>query len=171
MLTTERLTLVPHAPEHFEAYAEFWGKDPGHFLRSLAPMRREDAWARLLRNYGHWTHYAWGPFLGFDQSGMLVVDAGYADCRRGLGPRFDGLPEGMWKVDLDAQGWGLATEAMAAITSWFDAAHRPERTVCMIDPDNLVSIRVAQKLGFTEFERATYKDVPIVLFERVIAPR
>jgi RimJ/RimL family protein N-acetyltransferase len=79
-------------------------------------------------------------------------------------------PEGMWKVDLDAQGWGLATEAMTAITTWFDSA-RPGRTVCMIDPDNLVSIRVASKLGFIEFERTTYKDTPIVLFERLTAPR
>jgi RimJ/RimL family protein N-acetyltransferase len=166
MLTTERLTLVPHAPEHFDAYAEFWGKDPGHFLRSLAPMRPEDAWARLLRHFGHWQHYGWGAFLGFDDSGKLVVDAGYNDCRRGLGPRFDGAPEGMWKVDLDAQGWGLATEAMAAITDWFDATHRPPLSVCMIDPDNLASVRVANKLGFAEFERTTYKDVPIILFER-----
>ena len=170
MLSTDRLTLVPHTPEHFEAYAEFWGKDPGHFLRSLAPMRPEEAWGRLLRNFGHWTHYGYGPFLGFDQTGKLVVEAGYADFRRGLGPRFDTSPEGMWKVDSDAQGWGLATEAMNAITGWFDGV-QPGRTVCMIDPDNLVSIRVANKLGFAEFERTSYKDVPVILFERIIAPR
>jgi RimJ/RimL family protein N-acetyltransferase len=40
-----------------------------------------------------------------------------------------------------------------------------------LDPDNLVSIRVAQKLGFVEYERASYKDVPVILFERVTAPR
>jgi RimJ/RimL family protein N-acetyltransferase len=57
---------------------------------------------------------------------------------------------------------------MAAITSWFDGV-QPGRSVCMIDPDNLVSIRVASKLGFTEFERTSYKDVPIVLFERLPA--
>jgi hypothetical protein len=41
----------------------------------------------------------------------------------------------------------------------------------MIDPDNLVSIRVASKLGFTEFDRSNYRDTPIVLFERISAPR
>jgi hypothetical protein len=69
MLTTERLTLVPHKPEHFEAYAEFWSKDPGHFLRSLAPMRPEVGWSRLLRNFGHWEHFGWGALLGFDHTG------------------------------------------------------------------------------------------------------
>lgn len=167
MLTTERLTLVPHAPEHFDDYAAFWAKDPGYFLRGLAPMRTEDAWARILRFHGHWQHFGWGPFLGYDDAGKLVVDAGYADNRRGLGARFDSAPEGMWKVDLDAQGWGLATEAMAAVTSWLDQTHRPARTVCLIHPDNLASIRVAGKLGFAEFERTTYKDGPVAMFERL----
>ena len=87
MLTTERLTLVPHQPEHFDAYADFWGKDPGHFLRSLAPMHPADAWTRLLRHFGHWTAFGYGPFLCFDRDGRLVAEAGYADFRRGVGLR------------------------------------------------------------------------------------
>lgn len=167
MLTTERLTLVPHEPKHFDAYAEFWGKDPGHFLRSLAPMHPADAWTRLLRHYGHWTAFGYGPFLCFNADNKLVAEAGYADFRRGVGAHFDGVPEGMWKVDLAAQGKGYATEAMAAITQWFDTTHKPPRTVCMIDPANEPSIRVATRLGFTEFTRTAYRDAPIVLFERV----
>ncbi len=167
MLTTERLTIVPHRPEHFDAYAEFWGKDPGHFLRSLAPMHPSDAWTRLLKHYGHWDAFGYGPFLGFDAAGTLVIEAGYEDFRRAVGPQFDGVPEGMWKVDLAAQGKGYATEAMTAITQWFDTAHTPPRTVCMIDPANAPSIRVATRLGFTEFARSDFRDAPVVLFERV----
>lgn len=167
MLTTARLKLVPHAPEHFAAYAEFWGKDPGHFLRSLAPMHPADAWTRLLRHYGHWTAFGYGPMLCFDADDKLVAEAGYADFRRGVGPQFDGVPEGMWKVDLVEQGKGYATEVMTAITQWFDAMHKPPRSVCMIDPANIASIKVAERIGFIEFERTTYRDSPIVLFERV----
>jgi RimJ/RimL family protein N-acetyltransferase len=167
MLGTARLTLVPHRPEHFEAYAQFWGRDPGHFLRSLAPMHPADAWTRLLRHFGHWTAFGYGPFLGFDKSGVLVVEAGFADFRRGVGESFDGVPEAMWKVDLAEQGKGYATEAMAAITQWFDTTQRDKRTVCMIDPANAPSIGVASRLGFREFDRTTYRDAPIVLFERV----
>ena len=167
MLTTERLTIVPHRPEHFEAYAQFWGKDPGHFLRSLAPMHPADAWTRLLRPFGHWTAFGYGPFLCFDKSNVLVAEAGYADFRRGVGERFDGVPEGMWKVDLATQGQGYASEAMAAITQWFDATQSAPRSVCMIGPANEPSIRVARRLGFREFERSGYRDSPVVLFERV----
>lgn len=169
MLQTARLKLVPHAPEHFDAYAEFWSKDPGPFLRSLAPMHQSDAWTRLLRHYGHWTAFGYGPFLGFDENNVLVAEAGYLDFKRGVSARFDGVPEAMWKIDLEQNGKGLATEAMAAITQWFDARAIAPRSVCMIDPGNLASIRVAARLGFVEFERTLYRGSPIVLFERVRA--
>ena len=166
MLTTKRLRLVPHAPEHFEAYAEFWAKDPGPFLRGLAPMHQSDAWTRLLRHYGHWTAFGYGPFLGFDENNVLVAEAGYLDFKRGVSERFDGVPEGMWKIDLAYNGQGLATETMAAITAWYDARRIAPRAVCMIDPANTASIKVAQRLGFTEFGRTTYRDTPVILFER-----
>ena len=167
MLSTERLTLVPHRPEHFDDYAEFWSKDPGHFLRSLAPMHPADAWTRLLRHFGQWTAYGWGPFLCFDIGGTLVAEAGYAEFRRGVGPQVDGVPEGRWKVDLAAQGKGYATEVMAAITDWFDASQAPPRTVCMIEPGNDASIRVATRLGFRAFGSADYRGSPVTLYERV----
>jgi RimJ/RimL family protein N-acetyltransferase len=167
MLTTERLTLVPHHPDHFDAYAEFWRKDPGPFLRHLAPMNQADAWTRLLRHFGHWAAFGYGPFLGFDQAGRLIVEAGYLDFRRGVGSRFDGVPEGMWKIDLAVAGQGYATEALAAITNWFDAQAIAPRSVCMIDPGNEPSIRVANRLGFREFDRIDYRDTPVVLFERM----
>lgn len=167
MLTTARLRLVPHDPSHFDAYAAFWGKDPGHFLRSLAPMHPADAWTRLLRHYGHWTAFGYGPFLCFDENDVLVAEAGYADFRRGVGAHFDGVPEGMWKVDLATQGKGYGGEAMGAITQWFDATQPAARSVCMIDPANEPSIRVARRLGFTEFGRTGYRDSPVILFERL----
>ena len=167
MLETSRLTLVPHLPDHFEAYAEFWSKDPGPFLRSLAPMHPGDAWTRLLRHFGHWTAFGYGPFLCFDAAGRLVAEAGYADFRRGVGPRFDGAPEGMWKVDRAAQGKGYATEAMAAITAWFDTTGQASRSVCMIDPANDASIRVAMRLGFHRFDSVDYRGSAVDLFDRV----
>ena len=171
MLKTARLTLVPHDPTHFEVYAAMWAKEPGHFLRSMAPMRPEDAWSRLLRFAGHWATLGYGLFLGFDSSGRLVGEAGFADFHRGLGSRFDGVPEGMWKIETDVQGHGFASEAMAAISVWLDETHDLPRTVAMIDPGNAASIRVATKLGFIEMERTVYRDAPILLLERLSRKR
>jgi len=38
--------------------------------------------------------------------------------------------------------------------------------VAIIDKDNLPSIRVAERNGFSVWERATYRDAPILLFRR-----
>jgi len=59
---------------------------------------------------------------------------------------------------------GYATEAMTAVLAWAGPAH--PRTVCIIDPDNFASLRVAAKLGYREIGRADYKAQPIVVFER-----
>jgi RimJ/RimL family protein N-acetyltransferase len=37
----------------------------------------------------------------------------------------------------------------------------------MIAPENVASLRVAEKLGYREFARADYKGSPSVLFRRV----
>jgi RimJ/RimL family protein N-acetyltransferase len=62
---------------------------------------------------------------------------------------------------------GYATEAMTAVLAWAGPAH--PRTVCIIDPDNLASLRVAARLGYREIGRVDYKGQPILVFERVAA--
>jgi RimJ/RimL family protein N-acetyltransferase len=47
-----------------------------------------------------------------------------------------------------------------------DARGRPPRTVCLIAPENVASLRVAAKCGFREVARATYKGTETLLFER-----
>ena len=51
-------------------------------------------------------------------------------------------------------------------TGWGATHFGARRTVCLINPENLASIRVAQKCGYREFARATYKGQPTLLFER-----
>lgn len=63
-------------------------------------------------------------------------------------------------------GRGFAREAMAAVLDWADANLPGRRIMCMIEPDNIASIRLAETLGFVEIERAEYKGGATVLFER-----
>ena len=41
--------------------------------------------------------------------------------------------------------------------------------VCIIDPDNTPSLRVAERCGFHEYARTTYKGEAIILLERLPA--
>ena len=131
------------------------------------PSTREESWARLLRYGGLW------PLLGF---GYWVIEekatrrfageAGFADFKRALEPSFGDAPEAGWTVAPWAHGKGFATEAVQAAIGWADASLSSPRTVCMIDPQNVTSINVAQKCGYREFERTTFREKPIILFER-----
>lgn len=168
MIETSRLRLRPHALEDFEAwYAIF--SDRALFQFIAAPqLSREDGWNRLLRYAGHWSLFGYGMFAVFDKAtDTLVGDVGLADFHRGLGERFDGIPEASWIIARAAQGRGLAAEAVAACHGWIDRTHAPTRTVCLINPDNAPSLRIADRFGYRAFGNCLYKDAPCVMLERL----
>lgn len=168
MLETSRLLLRPPRVADFERYLPLWHKSemaaaPGPNL-SLNP---EEVWARLLRFVGHWAHFGYGLFLVEDfESHELIGEVGFAHFHRGMGARFDAVPEAAWRVLARRRKRGIAVEGMQAAISWFEQTVRPERTVCMIHPSNAASLTVAGRLGFHEFERAPYKERTVILLER-----
>jgi RimJ/RimL family protein N-acetyltransferase len=76
------------------------------------------------------------------------------------------MPELGWVLAPDAQGKGYATEGVGAAVAWGDAHVARSRSFCIIHPEHLASIRVAQKCGFTEFARPFYQTEPTILFTR-----
>jgi RimJ/RimL family protein N-acetyltransferase len=135
------------------------------------PQNGEDNFNRLLRYAGQWALLGRGLFaIEESASGELVGEAGLADFHRDLGADFDGFPEAAWMIARRAAGQGYATEAVLAITRWYERAFGVGRAVCIIDPDNIASLRVAAKLGFTPFREALYKGRTVILHERVPAP-
>lgn len=125
--------------------------------------------ARLLRNGGSWSLYGYGTFMVRRRGGggEIIGNCGIFHSWRGLGEDFDDNPEGGWILGEDAMGHGIAREAMEAALAWFDRAHGLRRTVCMIDPNNAASIRLAEKLGYTAMRDVEFNAEPVRLFERV----
>ncbi|GAB2724804.1 GNAT family N-acetyltransferase [Kitasatospora kifunensis] len=74
-----------------------------------------------------------------ERPGHVRPDAGEAE----LGYMF--LPQ--------AWGRGYATEACAAALDWFSDTHPGEPVVLSAQTANVASLRIAEKLGFTEVER------------------
>ena len=61
-------------------------------------------------------------------------------------------------------GQGLGTEAALAIRDYAWQQLGLDRLICIIEPDNYPSIRVAQKIGMT-YERATViMDIPVGIY-------
>ena len=171
-LMTERLVLRGHVPEDLDDCAALWA-DPV-VTRHIGgkPFSAEESWAKVLRYIGHWSALGFGYWAVHDKvSGRFVGEVGFADFKREIVPSFAGAPEMGWVLAPWAHGRGLATEAVSAAQSWLDERSGGARTVCIIDPDNAASFRVAAKGGYVEWARTTYRGGPAVLFERVPRPR
>lgn len=167
VLVTERLELwrplaadLPdlHAMMQHEVTRRFFGA----WEATLADMH-----ARLLRNVGSWSLYGYGTFMVRERGKATIIgNCGVFHSWRGLGEDFDDQPEAGWIVAADKARQGYAGEAMTAVFAWFDAAHGPRRTVCMIDPANTASIRLADRFGYKPLRDAEFGGEPIRLFER-----
>ena len=167
ILETERLTLRGHRPDDFRACSLMWA-DPNvtRYIREK-PFSEEESWSRLLRYAGHWVVLGFGYWAVVEkESAQFVGEVGFADYKREIKPSLEGTPEIGWVLALHAHGRGYATEAVRAVTAWGDAHFGAARTACIIDPDNLASIRVAVKCGYRESQPATYKGQPTRVFVR-----
>jgi RimJ/RimL family protein N-acetyltransferase len=109
-------------------------------------------WFRMLRYAGMWALLGFGYWLFQDkESGRFVGEGGLADMRRGIAG-LEGVPEMGWAVRPYAAGKGYATEAGQAICHWADTVLATPSLRCIIEPANLASIRVAEKIGFSVIE-------------------
>lgn len=169
-LRTDRLRLRPNVRDDAGPLTALW-QDPivVRFFGGV-PMPAEDCWHRLQRAVGHWALNGYGMWAVEElESGMFVGQAGLFEGRRGLGPGFDDAPEAGWAFMPAAHGKGYAREAMRAALRWTESELGVARTVCIIDPENLPSIRTAQALGYRQFGDCIYKEKPLLMFERPAA--
>jgi len=167
VLETERLRLRGHSLSDFEPMMAMWGDPQVTRFIGGKPSTQEEVWSRLLRYIGHWAALGFGYWAVEDKAtGAFVGEVGFADFKRDLEPSFEGIPELGWGLGTWAHGKGYATEAVRAAAEWGDTHFKGARMVCMIAPENVASIRVAEKSGFKPFAETFYKGSPSLLFER-----
>jgi RimJ/RimL family protein N-acetyltransferase len=166
VLETARLTLRPFRGDDVDAQAAMMG-DPVVMTHLGGRLPREDAWRKLLCGAAQWSLFGYG-YWAVERRGdkRLIGQVGFADFKRDMTPRIEGLPEMGWLFAADTFGQGYASEAVAAGLVWIDGALAPGQTVAIIDEANHASIRVAEKAGFATREPATYRDQPILIFRR-----
>jgi RimJ/RimL family protein N-acetyltransferase len=170
VLRTERLTLRGHTLTDFPSYAAMWADPVVTRFIGGAPMSEEDAWAKFLRVAGHWALLGYG-FWAIEENatGRRVGEAGIINMKRDMHPAFHGVPEIGWGLLPEVHGRGYATEAVGAILIWAEGHFGRVRMVCIIDPENGPSLRVAARCGFRECARTIYRGEPTILLERLPA--
>jgi RimJ/RimL family protein N-acetyltransferase len=172
VIEAERVILRGHCLGDFDAHAAMWADPVVTRYVGGKPFTREEAWARYLRYAGSWAVLGFG-FWAVEEKATrrLIGSAGFHDLRRDIVPSLEGVPEAGWGLVPCCQGKGLATEVVRAMHEWGDTVFAGGRTVCIIDPRNAASLRVAEKCGYREVLRTTYRGDPTVLFERLSGAR
>ena len=167
LLETERLRLRAHRPDDHAGCLAIWS-DP-QVIRYIGgqPSSSEDAWKRVLRYAGLWSLLGYGYWAIEEKiSGRYIGDIGHADFKRDVVPALEGMLECGWVLAPHAHGKGYATEALLAIVAWAQAHLDAPPMACIIAPDNLASIRVAEKAGFRLWQNTTYHGDATVVFIR-----
>ena len=167
VIETARLVLRAHRMDDFRDCAAMWAHPEVVRYIGGRPFSAEEVWARLLRYVGHWQWMQFGYWAIEEKAtGAFAGELGFAEFKRELEPPILGFPEIGWALAPHAHGRGYATEAIRAAVAWGDSHFGPVRTVCLIHPGNLRSIRVAEKCGYREFQRTTYRGQATIVFER-----
>jgi RimJ/RimL family protein N-acetyltransferase len=167
VIETERLRMRGHRVEDFEECVSMWAAPEVTRYTTGKPLTREEVWARLLRYLGHWDVMGFGYWVIEEKAtGAFVGELGFVDWKREVEPSLEGMAEMGWILVPCAHGKGYATEAALAAIAWSEKNLDGTKVVCMIDPANTASIRVAEKIGFREYARTSYKGMPTILFER-----
>jgi len=167
VIETERLKLRGHRVDDFDDCAAMWADPAVTRYIGGKPSTGEEVWARLLRYVGHWSLLGFGYWAIEDRAtGRFIGELGFADFKRSIEPPIGDVPELGWALASSMHGKGYATEAVRAAVAWGEAHFVPAHTVCIIDPENRPSIRVAEKCGYREFRRTTYKGKPTIMFMR-----
>jgi RimJ/RimL family protein N-acetyltransferase len=142
---TERLVPRGLQAKDFESFAAMWADpDVTRHLGDGVPRALED------------------PRTSFRRT------AGFNERKRDRGEALAGIPEMGWMFCAGASGKGYATEAVRAALAWGKKHFGAVRIIAIVAPENLASMRVAEKCGFAEFHRGPSAGRARVFFDRIL---
>lgn len=140
VLQTERLTLRrPHRGD-FAPYAGFWAGPRS--VHEDGPRGARAAWEDFAASFGLWS---------IDGIGNWTVEERASGAFAGIvglnHPAHFPEVEIGWTLMDGYEGRGIATEGAQAVLDWTWANTDLPSLVVYVDPENLRSIRVAERLG------------------------
>jgi RimJ/RimL family protein N-acetyltransferase len=144
---TARLTLRRIGRGDEEAFAAVWADpDVWRSLRPGTPFDSQHAVRRFRHHLEHWDTHGFGVWLIDDRS--TGDTAGWAGpSHPDFVPHLGDEIEVGWSLRRPFRGQGFATEAAQAAVSAAREHLQPARLISLIDPANLRSIAVAERLG------------------------
>ncbi|HEV7765216.1 MAG TPA: GNAT family N-acetyltransferase [Thermoanaerobaculia bacterium] len=148
VITTERLLLRMLEESDFEEYAAIHTDPEVTRFTARAHLDRMETWRHLAMIVGAWHLRGFGFWGVFErESGKLVGRVGFWQP--------DGWPdfELGWTMGRLSWGKGYAPEAARACIDYAFNVMGRDHLISLIDPLNVNSIRVAEKIGETLQDR------------------
>lgn len=140
VIETERLTLRPMHYEDWPGYERFMATQRAIYMGG--PFGRAVAWGMFCHDIAQWSLFGHGA--------LMIVERDSGDCvgQVGLnaGPLFPERELG-WMLYSGAEGRGYAFEAASAFKAWAFETLQLATLVSYINPANLPSRRLAERLG------------------------
>jgi RimJ/RimL family protein N-acetyltransferase len=153
---TERLVLRRWRAGDLDPYAAICA-DPVvmRYVGGGEARTREEAAAELAHIDAHWERHGWGLWAAeLRETTELIGFIGLAEPT--FIPELIGSVEVGWRLGRAHWNRGLATEgARAALDAAFGELEL-EQVVSLIHPENVASVRVAEKLGMRDDGRANH---------------
>ena len=139
-LETENLILRPMRAGDWEAYGAFMASDRSRYMGG--PFTPEGAWGVFCADHAQWSFFGVGSLMIEDRAkgetlGNVGINSGPLVPEWELG----------WMVYPGAEGRGIAFEAASALRDWARDQRQLETLVSYIDPENVRSARLAERLG------------------------
>lgn len=162
-LTTQRLVLRPLQMADFAAYAGFLATQRSRFMGG--PHDARTAWSWFCNDTAQWPLLDMGALM-ITRHGDATAIGQVALCHGPIFPE----PELGWFLYDGAEGQGFATEAASALRDWAFGARGLATMVSYIDPANLASARLAERLGARiDAKAATPDNEPTLAYRHVRA--
>jgi RimJ/RimL family protein N-acetyltransferase len=140
VIDTPRLRLRGPKPSDIPDVIAFWASDRSRHMGG--PRNAAGAWDDYMAPFGSWMIAGFGYWaIETREEGRFVGTLGFAHP-----PHFP-EPEMGWALLDHAESQGFATEAGLAALEWCRSSLRLPSLVSYMDPANLRSRRLAERLG------------------------
>lgn len=162
-LTTGRLVLRAFRAADLDAYAALRA-DPEvtRYITGASGWTREESARHLAAVMGHWSLYGFGLWAVERRDDQALIGiAGAFDYMQG------GQPELGWAFARAHWGQGFATEAMGAVLEHCFTVWDMPRLEAAIQPGNLASIRLAERLGFRPGRETIKREHAVRIYARL----
>ena len=160
-LKTKRLTLREPTVDDWPKYAELMASDRSIYMGG--PFSKNGAWGLFCSDIAQWSLMGHGALMIDDtKSGECLGQVGINH-----GPLFPEHELG-WLIYPAAEGRGYAFEAAIALKQWAFRELKLKTLVSYIDPLNVRSCNLAERLGAELDPKAPRPDVTDLVYRHPI---